>query len=209
MKILLNGLELARQAEGERTVGEVLAEVAEEVKQGGKVVTKVAVNGRVLSEDRLRHRLLSARVDDVPSLELSIDDPLHLRQQTAQDAGELIEKLVGQSKPLSRKFRIGDEVAANLELADYLEDLKWIVAGLDYSTREERAHEGESPVRRRLMDTANQLLPTLDRIYKAQAAGDCIAIADEIEYELIELLAGWSPLLGQVRQELQSLPQEK
>jgi len=209
MKILLNGLELARQAEGERTVGEVLAEVAEEVKQGGKVVTRVAVNGRILTEDRLRHRLLSARVNDIPSLELTIDDPLHLRQQTIQDAGELIGKLVGQCKPLSRKFRLGDEVAANLELADYLENLKWIVAGLDYSTRAEREREGELPVRQRLMDSANQLLPTLDRIYKAQAAGDCIAIADEIEYELLELLAGWSPLLGQVRQELQSLPQEK
>jgi len=209
MKIMLNGLELARQAEGERTVGEVLAEVAEDVKRGGKVVTQVAVGGRVLTEDRQRNRLLSARVDDVQSLELKIDDPMHLRQQTIQDAEQLIEKLVGQCKPLSRKFRIGDEVSANNELADYLEDLKWIIAGLDYSTREDREKEGMISARGKLMDSAGRLLPTLDKIYKAQAAGDYIAIADEIEYDLLELLAGWTPLLGQVRQELQSLSQEK
>ncbi|MDD5088425.1 MAG: hypothetical protein PHI18_06480 [bacterium] len=208
MKILLNGLELARQAEGERTVGDVLAEVSEDVRRGGKVVTRIAVAGRAISEGR-RDRVLAARVDDVPSLELAIDDPEHLRRRTIQDAGELIEKLVGQCKPLSRKFRIGDEVAANLELADYLEDLKWVVAGLDYSTRGHQSQGGPASARGRLMDSARQLVPTLDRIYQAQAAGDCIAIADEIEYELLELLAGWSPLVGQVRQEMQSLPQEK
>ncbi|MBU0509631.1 hypothetical protein KKH27_12460 [bacterium] len=209
MKITLNGLDLARHAEGDRTVGDVLAELVEEIRRGGKVVTQVMIDGRVLTSDWQRGRLLASSVGNVQRLDLQIDDPAHLRQQTIQDAGRLVEKLVNQCKPLGRKFRIGDEVTANNDLADYLEDLKWVVAGLDYSTRGGGNANALSSARTRLMESANRLLQTLDRIYKAQAAGDYIAIADEIEYDLFDQLTGWVPLLGQAKREVQALSMEK
>jgi len=209
MKISLNDHELERSAEGELTIGQVLDELKEEIRRGGKVVTQVVIDGRELPMNWQRNRLLASKVKDANRMNLLIEDAARLKRQTVQDAGQLVQKLVRQSKPLGKKFRIGDEVTANNDLASYLEDLKWILAGLDHTTRNGNGNHSSSPARDGVIEKVNRLLPTLDRIYKAQAAGDYIAIADEIEYDLYDELNSWTPLFEEVQSSLDSLPQEK
>ena len=209
MKISLNDHELSRSAGGDLTIGQVLDELKEEIRQGGKIVTQVLIDGRELPMNWQRNRLLASKVKDAQRMDLLIEDAARLKRQTVQDAGQLVRKLVQQSKPLGRKFRIGDEVTANNDLASYLEDLKWILAGLDHTTRNGNAGHPRSAARDRVIENVNRLLPTLDRIYKAQAAGDYIAIADEIEYDLFDQLSNWTPLFEEVQKSLESLPQEK
>jgi hypothetical protein len=202
VKIALNGLELSRQAEGETTVGDVLTELHEEIRVGGKIVTQVSVDGQLLGSGWQRRKLLTRPVNEVARLDLNIEEPLRLKQQTLDDAAGLVGRMVSQIPPLGKKFRVGDEVTANNDLASFLEDMKLVLAGLDYTTRASGAARRTPPVRSRVMDTANRLLPTLDRIYKAQAAGDYIAIADEIEYDLMEQMTQWPTLVNEARQSL-------
>ncbi|MFZ5432832.1 MAG: hypothetical protein ACOZB3_03570 [Calditrichota bacterium] len=209
MKITLNGLELARTAHGEQTVGEILNELKDEIRRGGKIITQIVLDGRMLTSNWQRGRLLATKADDAVQLDLTIEDPVRLKRQTVYDATRLVDRLVQQSKPLGRKFRIGDEVGANNDLAAYLDDLKWILAGLDHTTRDTDNPAHDSASRQRILERVGQLLPTLDRIYKAQAAGDYIAIADEIEYDLFDQLNSWAPLLEEVQESLESLTQEK
>jgi hypothetical protein len=206
MKISLNGLDLSRTAEGDQTVEQVLAELREEIRRSGKVVTQVALDDRPLVNGWQRRQRLASPVSLAERLDLTVEEPQRLRDQTLQDAAALMERLLRQAKPLGRKFRVGDEVAANNELASFLEDLKLIMSGLDLSTRSS-VDRSPTSARRRLMDSAGRLLPTLDRIYRAQARGDYTAIADEVEYDLRDQMAGWKDVVAEARRSPDSLPQ--
>ncbi|HEY3295785.1 MAG TPA: hypothetical protein VGL38_10120 [bacterium] len=207
MRISLNGLELARRAENDQTVGQVLAELRSEIQAGGKIVTDVVLDGHALPDGWQRRQRLSAPVAAVRNLEITVQEPQLLKRQTLHDAASLAGRLVNQTKPLSRKFRLGDEVTANTELASFLDDLKLVLAGLDHSTRTADPAGRITPVRDRIIESANRLLPSLDRLYKAQAGGDYIAVADELEYDLCEQISGWEPLLTDAERTLDSLPQ--
>lgn len=203
MKVLLNGHELPRQATGNATLGDVLTELQRDTATGGMIITETLVDGKPLPNGWQRRKLLGAGVSGFQQLELRIEESLNLKMQTLLDARQLAGRLLEQTKPLSRKFRLGDEVTANNELASFLDDLKLILAGLDHSTRGDGSNRALTPVREHLVSSANSMLPTLDRIYKAQANGDYIAVADEIEYDLRDQIAGWPNLLEEARQGLQ------
>jgi hypothetical protein len=202
MKITLNGVELARRAEGDEIVGEVLSEVRQEIYSAGKIITGIALDGQPLPDGRVRRQKLSASVTAVGALELTVEEPAMLRQRTIRDAASLADKLARQTKPLSRKFRLGDEVTANNELSEFLGDLKLVLAGLDLSTRHSGPAVPAAAIRDRLVESANRLLPSLDRLYKAQAGGDYIAVADELEYDLCEQITAWEPMLADAERTL-------
>lgn len=203
MKILLNDLELARRAEGETTLGDVLSSLQAEIAAAGKIIIRTVVDGKPLPTGWQRRKLLSVGVDSIQQLQLMIEDAHSLKQQTLLDARQLAGRLMEQTKPLGRKFRMGDEVVANTELAAFLDDIKLVFAGLDHSTRGEDPQGTLTPIRDRLIDSANRMLPTLDRIYKAQAYGDYIALADEIEYDLHDQITVWPDLLEEAKRCLQ------
>jgi len=207
MRILLNGLEIARRAEDDQTVGEVLSELRQQINSAGNIVTQIVLDGHPLPDSWQRRQRLSAPVSACRMLELTIQEPLSLKRQTLHDAAELVGKLAERTKPISRMFRLGDEVTANTELAEFLDDLKLVLAGLDHSTRSPEPFAATSPVRDRLLESANRLLPTLDRLYKAQAGGDYIAVADELEYDLCDEIESWEPLLNDARRSLDPLLQ--
>jgi hypothetical protein len=207
MRILLNGLELARRAENDQTIGEVLAEVRAEIHAAGKIVTRIVLDGHALPDGWQRRQRLSGPVANARTLDLTVQEPGLLKLQTLRDAAELADRLVRQTKPLSKKFRFGDEVIANNELAGFLDDLKLVLAGLDHSTRNPEPAGRTTPVRDRIIESANRLLPSLDRLYKAQAGGDYIAVADELEYDLCEQIEAWEPLLTDAQRTLDTLPQ--
>jgi hypothetical protein len=210
MKIVLNGYELPRQAEGQQTVGDVLSELRKDIYQGGKIVTQIRLDGQVLPDNWQRRQFLNTPVSQVRTLDLGVEEPIRLKRQTLQSAVELTGRLVQRAKPLGVKFRVGDEVAANNELAAFLDDLKLVLAGLDHSTRGNR--DGNGPgraIRHKVIETANYFLPTLDRIYKAQTSGDHVAIADELEYDLLDQISGLTGLLTEAEQSLESLTQVK
>jgi hypothetical protein len=209
MRILLNGVELERRAESDQTIGQVLDEVRGEIYAGGKIVTRIGLDGQPLPAGRARTERLAARVSTVRALELTIEEPLLLKMRTLKDASALAEKLARQARPLSRKFRIGDEVTANTELATFLGDLKLVLEGLDLSTRRPEAASPALALRDRILESANRLLPCLDRLYKAQAGGDYIAVADELEYDLCEQLTAWEPLLRDAERSLGQVEQSQ
>lgn len=207
MKIFLNGVELARAAEGDLTVDRVLSELREEIRHGGKVITQIALDGKPLPNGWQRRQKLNSGVAMIERMDLTIDEPDQIRMNTIDNAAALVDRLAKQAKPLGRKFRVGDEVSANNELAAFLEDLKLILSGLDLTTRAMNPNTQWESARQQVVDRANKLLPTLDRIYKAQARGDYIAVADEVEYDLREQISDWKGVMSDVRQVINPLAQ--
>jgi hypothetical protein len=201
MRITLNGLELAKQATDDRSVAQILNEIKEEIKRAGKIVTAVYVDGASVAGNRREAELLNTPVRNVYTLELRVMDPDVLQSQALDDVARLTEAMKNRTETLATKFRVGDEVIAHNELAELLDQVKLIVSCLDHTTRPRGGDQLVSGPRTRVLQAANELLPTLDRIYKAQASGDCIAIADEIEYSLPAHIASWSEITSELLQE--------
>jgi hypothetical protein len=197
MKISLNGFELQRTAEGNLTVGQVLGEVQNEVSRGGKIATMIRLDGKPLPTGWRRRERLTSPVSSVGVMELTVDDPARLKMQMVLDAESLLESMNTKAAGLARKFRIGDEVVANNDLAQFLDELKLVFSTLDHISRANKSASDSRLARSNVMSAANNFVPALDRIYKAQASGDYVSIADEIEYELPNHLAKCMNLLEQ------------
>jgi hypothetical protein len=177
------------------TVETVLSELQSEIHRGSKVVTGVRIDGRVLLSGWQRRQQLNVPVSSVNHLELRVDEPKNATANMLADAENLLNNLIVGAEELARKFRIGDEVIANNELAEYFENLKLVASALDMASRQIAENPAGKSLRPQAEAAANSLLPLLDRIYKAQAAGDYIAIADEIEYEFPVQMAEWRELI--------------
>jgi hypothetical protein len=202
MKVSLNGLELSRQAADNQTVGDVLSQLSGEIHQGGKIIVAVHVDGQWIPRDESSH-LLSKRVGTVQQLDVTVAELADAKEHALDDAEKVIYALKMKSKPTAKKFRVGDDRTANTELAAFLQDLQLVAMSLDYCTRDLKEVSGAAALRRRLDDTARTLVPTLDRLYKAQAAEDYVTVADELEYVLPEHLDQWQGLVRDARQTTQ------
>lgn len=206
MKISLNGLDLPKTAEGSLTVREVLKGLQHEIHASGKLLLKAVLDGVPLAESWESDYRVNTPVDLVKHLELVIDEPKHAAQQLLKDSCALVERLTNKTGELARKFRIGNEVVANNELVEFLDELKLVLTGLDYSTRQPGLLPEVATFRRRMEVSASQLAPTLDRIYHAQSSGDTVTIADEIQYELPEQINSLKDLLTETTQVMNARP---
>jgi len=204
MKISVNGLELPRQATGDQTVGDVLSQVAAEIHQSGRVIVAIHVDGQWIPRDEHSGVLLKG-ADAVQQLDVTIADLADVQKRALDDAEQVIHALKMKSKPTAKKFRVGDDLTANTELAAFLQDLQLVATSLDCCTRNLKPVPRQTAMRRRLDETAGALVPTLDRIYKAQAAEDYVAVADELEYTLPDHLDRWQDLVRDVRQPTQGI----
>jgi hypothetical protein len=137
-------------------------------------------------------------------LELIIDEPEHLARQMLKDSGMMIERLSAKTGGLAHKFRVGSDVVANNELAEFLGELKLVVSGLDMTTRQTSTQPQLAAVRNEVEAAATRLVPTLERVFQAQAAGDTIALADEIQYELPVLMNRWRDLIAETTRVLEA-----
>jgi hypothetical protein len=207
MRIALNGLELSKTAEGAMTVGDVLNELRAEIQRGRKIITEVCLDGQPLSKDSLRSVELSRPVSVVQRMDLRIEEAASLRALALAQAEQLTAQLQENCKPISRKFRIGDAISANRELSVCLDDLQLVAMGLDQSLRLIENPRTASLLQNQVTRVAKQLAPTLDNIYKAQAAADYVTVADEIEHELSEHLANWRDLLRTLQESVNATEQ--
>jgi hypothetical protein len=204
MKISLNGLELKRIAEGSLTVKDILQELQTEIHSSNKLLLKAILDGDPLASEWERDYRIHTPVSSARHLELIIDEPRHLTRQLLKDSGILIERLSAKTGGLAHKFRVGSDVVANNELAEFLDELKLVVSGLDMTTRQSSTRPDLSAVRIQIEATASKLVPTLERVYQAQAAGDTIALADEIQYELPGLMNRWRDLIAETTRVLET-----
>jgi hypothetical protein len=199
MKITLNGNELPRKAEGDMQVADVLRELRDEINASGKLLVRVILDGFPLADGWMNDDRVRTSASTVNHLELLIAEPRQLAQSLLNDSSEVIKKLTSKTSELARKFRVGNEINAHTELAEFLDDLKLVVSGLDLTTRQTAQIQDMSEIRSRVEASASQLIPALSRIQRAQSAGDRIALADEIQYELPGQINQWRSLVEEAQ----------
>lgn len=198
MKVLLNGLEIRGGDTELPTVGEILDQLRSEIGEKGKVVTAIAVDGELLQEDPQREKLEGRPPSEVERIELTVEEPKSLLAKGLTDTRDFLQSLRGDLTKTATAFRLGDELTANNNFAGCLDDLKLALTGMNAAARLPGVEDETAPLRQSLMSSNTRLLPMLDTMYKAQAAGDYVTLADGIEYDLTEIADEWIGVLNHI-----------
>lgn len=202
MKIKINGSYLPKEANEDQTVGQVYEQLKQEIYSGKKVIANTFVDGIALNRNWKDRDKLNLSVKNATELELIIDEPANLSKNMLKDCEELSNTLIKKTSNLAYKFRVGEEADANNEFAEFLEGLNLVVNTVDQTIRKNAGMTAE--IRSKAKTSGDALIPVLDRIYKAQASGDYITIADEIEYNMPTVMADWSSIIEEAKTHLRT-----
>lgn len=200
MKVLLNGLEIQSDGNGATTVGEVLDQLRTEIAEKGKVVTAIAVDGELLQDEAQRERVQARLQSEVENIELTVEEPKALLTKGLSDTRDFLQSLRRDFARTATAFRLGDEFKANNNLASCLDDLKLVLTGMNAASRLPGVETETESLRETLITSNTRLTPVLDSMYKAQAAGDYVTLADGLEYDLTEIADEWIGVLNHVLQ---------
>ncbi|MFH1009963.1 MAG: hypothetical protein V1784_01850 [bacterium] len=191
MKVYLNGLELDGEGPASATVGQALDELREEISNAGKLITAIAVDGELLQGESERERVHARLQTEVERIELTVEEPKALLTSGLVSTRDFLQSLRRDFTKTATAFRLGHEVAANDDLAHCLDDLKLVITGMNAASRLPGVKEETESLRQAITASHTRLLPVLDTMYKAQAAGDYVTLADGLEYDLTEIADEW------------------
>jgi hypothetical protein len=206
MKIFLNGLELDGNGQVASTVGEALDQLREEITTAGKLVTSIAVDGKLLRTEPEKERIRTKLQTEVDRIELTVEEPKSLLQNGLMSTRDFLQSLRRDLTKTATAFRLGDELSANDDLAHCLDDLKLVITGMNAASRLPGVETETESLREAIGAANSRLLPVLDTMYKAQAAGDYVSLADGLEYDLTEIADEW---LGTLNHALHNLTVEE
>ncbi|MBM3324221.1 MAG: hypothetical protein FJY66_00985, partial [Calditrichaeota bacterium] len=141
MKVYLNGHELEGEGSGSATVGQALDELREEISKAGKLITAIAVDGEPLQGEPGRERACARLQNEVERLELTVEEPKALLANGLASTRDFLQSLRRDLTKTATAFRLGDEVTANDNLAQCLDDLKLVITGMNAASRLPRVEQ--------------------------------------------------------------------
>lgn len=206
MKVFLNELELDQLESLPETIGEILDHLRDEISENGKVITSIAVDKDVLKTDSDREKAWLQHSSDVERLDLTIEEPKYLLASGLTDTRDFLQSLRTDLTSTATAFRLGDEATANNDLARCLDDLQLVLTGMSAASRLPGVESDTKSLRQIMISSNPRLLPLLDSMYKAQASGDYVTLADGLEYDLTEIADEWISVLNHT---LRSIATEK
>ncbi len=195
MKIRLNGVELSKEATGDLLVGQVLAEVQQEIHLGGKILLAASIDGTPVENGFRRKRQLATPVTRVATLDLMVQESSAVTEQILKDSLQIQQQVATELPDLATSFRIGDECNANQRLADTLDRVMLSLKGAALAMQKGKER---STYYASFNQAGTALMPVLDRVLAAQTAGDYTALADELEYRLPSALRNCQDCMAQM-----------
>ncbi len=206
MKVFLNELELEQLESLPETVGEILDQLRDEISKNGKLITSIAVDKDVLKTDSARDKAWKQHSSEVERLDLTVEEPKYLLASGLTDTRDFLQSLRKDLTSTATAFRLGDEATANNDLARCLDDLQLVLTGMSAASRLPGVESDTESLRGIMISSNPRLLPLLDSMYKAQASGDYVTLADGLEYDLTEIADEWISVLNHT---LRSIATEK
>lgn len=174
---------------------DVIKNIDEQMRQCGRVVTKISVNGLLINEKE-EERLSSTKVADIDSIEVETEKQDQIFNTSLETTRNFIQGLKQAALLLSDNFR--KHPAANERqvfvqaisdcqlLTEALMVLKPNLMVVHKTLTDEKWLAGEK-----------QFLQTLRELVAAYEAGDRTLVSDVLEYELSNTLDQWLEILGQ------------
>ncbi len=186
--------------ESETCFGQVFEKLSERMSGEGKVITEVRMNGQALTGGR-QGDYYRFPLDQIQSIDIVTADPQTLACEALDSTEEHLQMLRRSALRASELFRLGDQLEANEGYSKMIEGIRWLLKAIDALTgmlkidQSAVEHEGKN-----LQDfLEKQFIPIFDNMYEAQKNEDWIALADILEYELVQALEGWEDMIAELR----------
>ncbi len=165
------------EVSNDAALGEVLADVSDRAYAQGRLVCRLTVGGRAVTDRDLQQTWLEQAIGCVGSVAAAtrtLDDLATAGRDTARRLGQ---SLADEAGGLSTRFRQGNEDCRALD--------SWIGALADYV----EWHE-QSRARGCGAGTPGAVSDGVEQLLAARHAGDFVKVADVLEYDLAPALRG-------------------
>lgn len=178
------------------TLAEVVTVAEEKARQQGRVVCGVLLNGKRLNEsDEAQMGTMS--VANIHSLSFETEDPEELVISTVKTQLALIDEIERMGNEVAIAFRGPDIGRAQSLLINWLDSCKWLTDALVVM---KGAQNWLAIDKSSWAEGEKQFQIMISQILAAVEREDFVELADTLQYELANGLAGWRNLLaGMVR----------
>jgi hypothetical protein len=195
MRLRIDGCDVSPDLTAGATFGAVLAEAGRKVVSQGRVVSRIVADGREIST-RFEREMADRPVGEVGTVDVTTTTPDALFREALDGAVALSLTIRRDVEATLSSLRAGDLAAAGPRYAACIESLGTFfeLAGAIFNA----IGTGVFPFAARSGGTGE--LPTpplatagiLQRLLRAQKAGDWNAVADILEGETLPNIDGWS-----------------
>lgn len=184
MKVIIDGFENLVFPEEDETLGELLVQLEEWIKNNRRVIVKIKLEGKPLSEKE-RRVLFNRKVNEFEVLELFTANPWQWAIDSLEEIKVYLPEISSKMEKVSFFIQQGNYKKALSLLERYIglwdeinETLRKIgnIFGLDYT----RIFLNEKKTSWRM----RELLEYLEEAKRAIQENDLLALADILEYEL-------------------------
>lgn len=192
----INGTAENLPLKGEKTFGEVMERLSQDISGKGQVITVIVMNDQQLTEGR-QYDYRNFPLESVETLALETTDPSRLALDALDSSKDHISMLKQNSLRTAELFRLGDDLEANENYSRLVEGLRWLIKGLTAMTGMLGIEDNEMILEGRTIGYYRDelLMPVFDGMYDAQKREDWIELADLLEYELSPALEKWDKLI--------------
>lgn len=201
MRIIIDGQELeAAKVEGEDLESILLCLQQDHVSPN--LITGVRINGEDFSED-VPHASVEVDRETIETLEVATRSGEEIAIHFIDNGDQIIDMLLDSLPHIVEIFRLGDETEANEHYLAFLESLHLLISMFDQIGRilhldYDQTMAGEVALNQRM----EKLSQVMDELLKIQEENDWIYLADLLEYEMAQELAGLKEALPGFRTNL-------
>lgn len=202
MRLWVDGSTVSWDVSALRTFGEVMEEVGRKAADGGRVVSRVSVDGREIST-RLEREMAARPPGDVGDVRVSTTTPADLLREALDGGLSLCAAILRDVRSVVSSLRSGDLAAATSLYATCVESLATFfqLAGAVFNGFQSGAFPlpGGAAGAGELPTPPSSTAEILERLLSAQKAEDWEAMAVLLSDRIVPNLEEWSAFLSAIR----------
>ena len=182
--------------ENETIFGEVMERLVQKIKDEGRVITNIMMNDQSLVGGK-QAEFYKFPLHQIETLELITADPYQLANDALESTMEHLQKLKRGCLRTAELFRTGNDIEANDNYSKFIDNLRWFFKAINAMTGMMKIDVNQPLAQgMSLQQYQDELVgQILDQMYEVQKEEDWIAMADIMEYELVEALSQWERIL--------------
>ncbi len=167
-------------------VREILSKVEEDLRKGGKVISRIEIDGRPLGDRRIEE-IDSSKVKEISFFSKSVSE---LVLESLRDLQIYLPKLASGLKDIASLFRIGEFKRALALLPKAVEGIGWLIKVLEY-TAILLGVEWETLGDLDFRGERDKVIAKMGDLSKALEDRDFVRLSDLLAYEIAPAIDSW------------------
>ena len=201
MRLRIDGSEVSWDPSALPTFGEVVEEAGKRAAAGGRIISRVVVEGREIST-RLEREIADRPPGGLGEVQITTTTPRELMREALDGALDLSTAILRDVRSVASSIRSGDVPAAKSLYASCVESMATFVhlaAAVFNGTRSGAFSLAEISPGGELPSPPSSTAEILQRLLSAQKAEDWVSMAALLEEEIVPNLRSWSSFFTAMR----------